>query len=71
MFDTFIDKCVRREIQLDRINDYIDYWQHEEIDIQLDEYLGMTKDEYSRWVVNPNEIHNIILNRLVNLSNQH
>jgi len=48
---TFIDQFCRGQISADRINDHIDAWhQCLDTDQLLHEYLGMTWEQYSRWV---------------------
>lgn len=53
---SFIEKCISGDAFLDEIDDYIDVWHDDNTleDIELYEYLGMTWQEYSLWVINPN-----------------
>lgn len=53
---SFVDRCIDGDAFLDEVDDYVDAW-HEDTtseDIELYEYLGMTWQEYSLWVTNPN-----------------
>jgi hypothetical protein len=38
----------------EEIDDAIDYWHHENTNIKLHEFLGMTQDEYDVFVTSPN-----------------
>lgn len=56
MSRSFIDKCISGDALLDEIDDYIDVWHDDSApeDIELHDYLGMTWQEYSLWVADPN-----------------
>lgn len=63
---TFIQCCIEGSAEPEEIDNYIDIW-HEmdsDIDIELCEFLGMTKDEYAAFVKNPEYINTIILDQI-------
>ena len=37
-------------ITADKIDDYIDKWHSTDLEIPIYEFLGMTKEEYFKWV---------------------
>ncbi|ANA86609.1 hypothetical protein SEA_APHELION_111 [Gordonia phage Aphelion] len=48
---TFYDLYSRHEVTAGEIHDFIEFWHHEyEGDLELREYLGMTRNQYSYWV---------------------
>lgn len=49
----FIDLCLRGEVLLEEIDDWIDQWHDTPQKQELHEYLGMDWDEYSSWVNMP------------------
>ncbi len=53
---SFIDKCISGDAFLDEVDDYVDAWHDNSSseDVELYEYLGMTWQEYSLWITNPN-----------------
>ena len=63
---TFIDKCALGEV-LDpamEIYDEVGRWHDSPLDLPpLDEWLGMTWDEYKRWVQDASYLKIIIKNR--------
>lgn len=54
---TFVEMFQRGECTADDIDVYIDKW-HEEYNgpLALYEYLGMTKQQYDRWLVDSNTL---------------
>jgi len=56
MNTSFIERCISGDAFLDEIDDYVDVWHDDNTsdNIELCEYLGMTWQEYSLWVTNPN-----------------
>lgn len=64
---TFIDRCVDYEIPVSRVDSLImrdvEGWSKGTKHIPLYEYLGMTYSEYARWVSDPSELLNIIVER--------
>ncbi|PZU96024.1 MAG: hypothetical protein DCE90_11395 [Pseudanabaena sp.] len=55
MNSSFIEKCINGDASLDEIDNYIDEWHDSDSDMSLElhEFLGMTWEEYSLWVVKP------------------
>lgn len=61
--DTFMQLALRGEVLPDEIDDFVDAW-HEGTDHgELHEFLGMTLEEYSLWVANPDFIEIIVAAR--------
>lgn len=57
---TFIDLCGRGKAIPDQIDDFIDLWHEGGSELSLHEFLGMTWEEYSAWVVNPSLLPGVI-----------
>lgn len=57
---TFADDFRKGIISADRIDSHIDAW-HQSIDTDqpLHEYLGMTWEQYSRWVTDPSTLNEL------------
>ncbi len=51
--DNFIELCLRGEVLLEEIDDWIDEWHDTPQEQELYEYLGMNWAEYSSWVSMP------------------
>ena len=47
---TFAEAFRAGEVDCDHINDYIEYWHKHDTGNGLQEFLGMTKDEFVNWV---------------------
>jgi hypothetical protein len=47
---TFIELCVRGQVLLEDIDDYVDTWHEGNFDQELHEFLGMDEDEYALWM---------------------
>jgi len=56
----FIAMCVSGEAAPDDIDEFVDKWHEGDSKVPIDEYLGMTRDEYFAWVGNPNALVEII-----------
>lgn len=56
----FMELCLQGKALPEEIDDYIDAWHEGDSDESLHEYLGMSSEEYSLWIKNPNAIHSII-----------
>lgn len=37
-------------VQADRIDDYIDQWHETDLEVSIYEFLGMTKEEYFKYI---------------------
>jgi hypothetical protein len=59
---SFIERCLSGDAFLDEIDEHVDVWHDDNTseNIELYEYLGMTWQEYSLWVTNPNILGLII-----------
>ena len=54
---TFVEKVKKGLCSIDDIDDYIDKWHDEyQGNLKLYEYLGMTEDEYEKWLTNPDSL---------------
>ncbi len=62
---TFVDDCLAGVATLDEIDDYVERWHEGTIghDVELRELLGMSKQEYARWMQDANAIDEIIETR--------
>lgn len=49
----FVTLCVRGEVLLEEIDDWVEKWHDSSQRKELHEYLGMSWDEYSAWVSMP------------------
>jgi hypothetical protein len=58
----FIELCLAGRATVAEIDDYVARWHNGLAgqDCQLHEYLGMTWEEYARWVLDPDLIQEII-----------
>jgi hypothetical protein len=56
----FIDLCVRGKAVPAEIDDFVELWHQGKSGLQLHEFLGMTLEEYSAWVRNPDLLPRII-----------
>ena len=51
----FFELLKQGKVRPEEIDDYIDQWQDEYTgDDTLEEFLGMTSQQYNEWVYNPN-----------------
>lgn len=64
----FIQACIDADVLVDEIDDYIDEWHDGDYDVDLNEFLGMTKEEYRLWVENDSMIKYIITAHMENKS---
>jgi len=49
----FVKACLTSESRAEDIYNFIDQWHESDATMPLPEYLGMTADEYVRWLENP------------------
>ena len=59
----FIEMAVRGDVLPDEIDDFVDFWHDSESTAELHEFLGLTWEEYSLWVSNPEYMDLIIAAR--------
>ncbi len=50
---TFVEAVLAGDAMLGDIDDFIDAWHASPEDVGLAEFLGMTEEEYARWVEQP------------------
>lgn len=61
---TFKEKYLAKEVEFEAIDDYIEKWGNEEIDLPLAKYLGFTKEEETAWVEDSDEaLENMLKNQ--------
>jgi hypothetical protein len=60
---TFIELALNGEALPDEIDDFVDAWHEDSGEEELDEFLGMTPEEYSLWITNPDFIEIILAAR--------
>ncbi|MGI6456143.1 MAG: hypothetical protein ACOX5R_11060 [bacterium] len=58
--DSFIEQCIRGEASPDEIEEFIEIWHRSNSSMKLCEFLGMTEQEYSLWLLNPCSLPAII-----------
>jgi hypothetical protein len=57
---TFIEQCLAGEAKADEIDNAIDHWHDGDSPLELYEFLGMTLDEYAKWIKNPGYLNQLI-----------
>lgn len=63
--DTFVDRCLRGDALPGRVDAFIDAWHACPWDGRtLHEALGLTPEEYDRFVVDPAVMHQAVQDRL-------
>lgn len=63
MKKSFMLALLDNEIGPEGIDDYVEDWHTSSTEVTLPEYLGMTDEEYSRWVYDANELQKIVQER--------
>jgi hypothetical protein len=63
---TFLERCIFGNARLEDIDDEVDLWHTGVSPLELHEFLGMTWEEYCRWVQHPDVLSNILLLKQVN-----
>ena len=53
---TFVELCLKGEASADEVDDFVDRWHEGDADVPLHEFLGLTRDEYARWVEAPDSL---------------
>lgn len=59
----FIDLCLRGEVLLEEIDDWVDEWHSNPQKQKLHEFLGMNLDEYSSWINSSKALSSIVATR--------
>jgi hypothetical protein len=57
---TFVEACWAGEAFADEIDNWIERWHNESRDKPLHEFLGLTIEQYERWINNPRELQSIL-----------
>ena len=57
---SFIEKCLRSEVLLEDIDDFVDLWHKDSGNMALHDFLGMTQEEYSLWIADPSTLPFIV-----------
>jgi hypothetical protein len=65
MCRTFMDRYLADEVEPEDIDDFVDEWHEGEYTISLAEFLGLSNDEYWRWVKDANVLPHIRAEREV------
>jgi hypothetical protein len=60
---SFISLALGGQVLSDEIEDFVEAWHASESSLDIHEYLGMTFDEYSLWVSDPDAIDTILTAR--------
>lgn len=63
----FINLCMGGNALLEEIDDFIDDWHEDPQGFDLHEYLGMTWEEYSMWVADPDILPYVIKSHIDNV----
>jgi hypothetical protein len=65
MSRTFMEQYLADEVDAEAIDDFVDAWHEGEYAGSLAEFLGMSEDEYWRWVKDPDVLPEIRAEREV------
>jgi hypothetical protein len=60
--NTFVDDWKNGIAQPDQIEDYIDRWHNSNSVSPLATYLGLSQEQYNRWLKAPDELPKILQN---------
>jgi len=56
---TFLERYLNGEILAEDIDDYVDQWHAKPGNLQIYEFLGLSRDEYSLWLRDPDVLPHI------------
>lgn len=57
MYKSFIEDCLNGDALLDEIDEYVQRWHDDEdIDCDLEDYIGLTEYESEKWLQEGNDI---------------
>jgi hypothetical protein len=63
-FKSFIDKCLCSEAKEEDIDNYVSEWHHVgHLRMNLAEWFGMSKEEFSKWILDDTVLSSIINSR--------
>ena len=57
---TYIEQVLDGTATAEDIDDFVDSWHDGSDDRQIHDYLGLTWEEYSNWVIAPDSLNHII-----------
>lgn len=66
----FIDLCLAGKVQPDDIDDFVAAWHDGASSKDIWDFLGMSRDEYGRWMQNPTTLTDILDERRSGFSSQ-
>lgn len=55
-FVPFVEQVRLGDAMIDEIDDFVDMWHDGEYDVTLEEFLGLSEEDYHIWVANPRAI---------------
>lgn len=61
--ETFIELCLKGEVKIEDIDDFVDQWHDSEVPESLQVYLGMDDQEYGLWLTRPDRLSEILSSR--------
>jgi DNA-directed RNA polymerase specialized sigma subunit len=64
---TFMEQYINGEVLAEDIDDFIDAWHRNPENKEIFEYLGMTMEEYSIWLRDPDVLPHVARARRANL----
>lgn len=60
---SFVEAVLAGDATPDDVDDFVDAWHASAENIGLAEFLGMTDEEYARWVENPEGLRAVLHSR--------
>jgi hypothetical protein len=63
MTPDFIGACISGKASPDEIDRYVEAWHRDPAGTELNDFLGMTDEEYGLWVSEPDALTRIIVAR--------
>jgi hypothetical protein len=58
---TFIEAVNKRDESIENIDAWVEKWHlSENQSLQLHEFLGMTKEQYAEWLINPDVVYTLV-----------
>lgn len=62
-YTPFLELALKGKVLYDEVDNFVDAWHENDKHMSLSSYLGMTSEEYSAWIVDPDVIPQIITAR--------
>jgi len=59
----FVSLALAGKVTIDQIDDYVSGWHAGDSDLELHDYLGLTRDEYALWMASADMLSVIIASR--------